>query len=247
MKTSYQTLFNKTTHAALAVSIAAFALTGTAFASPTTNALLEKLQKTYPNIPFSQVNETPAAGIYEAVFGKDMLYVESSGTYFFPTMVNMVTKTNLGEERRAVLNKVDIKDLPLQDAVKVVNGNGKRKLIVFADPNCGFCKKLETELAQIPDVTIHTFVLGILGQESIKTAQTINSAKDRTKVWKAIMHEGSKPSVTITSAGTEMTQRNLELFKNNGFQGTPAIIFPSGMNAKGYINAQEIERRLSQP
>ena len=230
----------------LAVSIAALAFVGNVIASPASDALLDKLKKTYPNIPFSQVSETPAPGIYEAVFGKDMLYVEGTGTYFFPTMVNMITKTNIGEERRAELNKIDYKELPLQDAVKVVNGNGKRKLVVFADPNCGYCKKLEAELAQIPDVTIHTFVIGILGQDSVTKAQAINSAKDKTKIWKAIMLEGARPAANVTPSGTEMTQRNMDLFKRSGFQGTPAIIFASGMNAKGFINAEEIERRLGQ-
>lgn len=230
----------------LAAIVAAMSFSGVSVAGTATEALLEKLKKTYPNIPFSEVNETPAAGVYEAVFGKDMLYVDSSGTYFFPTMVNMVTKTNLSEQRRAELNKIDFKEIPLGSAIKVVNGNGKRKMAVFADPNCGYCKKLEGELAKVKDVTIYTFALGILGPDSVSKANALNSVGvDKGKVWKAVMLDGAKPVTTSTKAGEEITEKNMELFKKYGFQGTPAMVFESGYTIKGYAEAARIEQMLS--
>ena len=93
-------------------TLAAATLSQLAFAGPAADALLEKLKKTYPNIAFTQVNETPAPGVYEAVFSKDMLYVDATGTYFFPTMVNMVTRQNISEERRAELNKLTSANCP---------------------------------------------------------------------------------------------------------------------------------------
>jgi thiol:disulfide interchange protein DsbC len=207
--------------------------------------LLDKLRKTYPNIPFSSVNETPAAGVYEAVFGNDVLYVDASGVYFFPTMVNMLTKTNIGDERRDDLNRVNFDELPLKDAVKVVHGNGSRVMAVFADPNCGYCKKLESVLAGIKDVTIYTFPVGILGPDSVAKVNAINSSSDKTRLWQAVMNEGGRPVLTSTAAGVATTDRNMGLFKRLGFQGTPAVVFLSGASLKGYAEADRIEAMLA--
>lgn len=228
------------------IFIGMLALTAAQFtyASPATDAMLAKLKKTYPNIAFTEVNETPVDGIYEAVFGKDMLFVEASGTYFFPTMVNMATKKNLGDERRAELNKINFADLPFQDAVKTVHGTGKRKLAVFADPNCGYCKKLDGVLAGMKDVTIYTFALGILGPDSVSKATSVNCATgDKAKLWRSMMLEGGTPVEKVCNNG--MTERNLELFKRYGFQGTPAIVLETGVSIKGYAEVARIEELMA--
>ena len=215
-------------------------------ASPTTDALLDKLKRTYPNIAFDRVNETPAAGIFEAVFGTDLLYFESSGTYFFPTMVNMLTKTNLGDDRRDELNKINFSELPLKDAIKVVHGDGSRKMVVFADPNCGYCKKLEINLESVKNVTIYTFVLGILAPDSTTKANSINAATgDKAKLWHALMKEGARLVEKTGGVGAATTDRNLALFKKYNFQGTPAIIFQNGMTLKGYAEVSRIEELLA--
>jgi thiol:disulfide interchange protein DsbC len=213
------------------------------FATPATD-LLEKLKRTYPNIPFTQVLETPVAGIYEANFGKDVIYLEATGTYFFPTVVNMITKQNLGEDRRAELNKVAFSDLPLKDAFKVVNGKGSREMVVFADPNCGYCKKLEQSLVNTKDATIYTFPVGILGDSSVKMANSIACADgDKGKLWKAYMLEGKK--VAEKTCADSPVERNLALFQKLGFQGTPGIVFKNGSVVKGYIEAPKIEEMLA--
>ncbi len=213
------------------------------FATPATD-LLEKIKKTYPNIPFIQVLETPVAGIYEANFGKEILYVDSTGTYFFPTIVNMMTKQNLGEDRRAELNKVAFSDLPLKDAFKTVNGNGSRELVVFADPNCSYCKRLEQVLANTKDTTIYTFAVGILGEDSTKKVNAIACTDgDKAKAWKSYMLEG-KPLTEKTCADSPAA-RNLALFQKLGFQGTPGIVFKNGTVVKGFVEAPKLEEMLA--
>jgi thiol:disulfide interchange protein DsbC len=230
----------KTTLTGLIVMTLANAL----WATPASDAMLDKLKKTYPNIPFAQVHETPAPGIFEAVFGNDLLYVEASGTYFFPTMVNMVTKENLGESRREELNKIDFSALPLKDAIKTVIGNGKGKIAVFADPNCGYCHKLEQNLSQLKDVTVYTFAIGILGPASVAKSTSINCASgDKGKLWHAVLLEGAKPVEKACNNG--ITERNLELFKRLGFQGTPAIVFSNGSTVKGYAETKRIEELMA--
>lgn len=213
-----------------------------AFASQTTD-LLEKIKRTYPNIAFTEVNETPVVGIYEAVFGKDILYVESTGTYFFPTMVNMITRANLGDERRNELNKVSFSELPTKDAFKTVIGNGSRQMAVFSDPNCVYCKKLEGELAKLKDVTIYTFPVGILGPDSVRKAHAVSCAKgDKSAIWKTVVLENAK--IPDNNCVDSPVDRNLALFQKLGFQGTPSIVMSSGVTIKGYAEAPRLEEML---
>ena len=214
--------------------------------SAETTAMMSKLKTTFPQIQFSSVTKTPVQGIYEVVFGKDLLYVEASGTYFFPTMINMVTQTNLGQERRDELNKVNFSELPLKDAIKTVNGKGTRKLVVFADPNCGYCKRLEGNLANLPDTTIYTFPVGILGQSSTEKSIAVVCAKgDKAKLWHSMLTKDNEPVMNNCETGSTQVQRNLTLFNKYGFQGTPGIILENGLSIKGYAENDRIEALIA--
>lgn len=217
--------------------------TGSCFAGET-DELLTRLQKTYPNIPFSKVLKTEVPGIYEANFGSDLLYTEKTGTYFFPTLFNMKEQRNIGDERRAELSVVDFSTLPLGDAIKMVSGDGSRHLAVFADPNCSFCKKLESELVKINNVTVFVFPVGMLGSDSVSKVQSLACfTGDKSKAWLDLVNKGISP--TVTPCGSNQPERNLELFKKLGFQGTPALAFKSGKVLKGYAEAGKIEAMLT--
>jgi thiol:disulfide interchange protein DsbC len=76
------------------------------------------------------------------------------------------------------LTAIDFAQLPLKDAIVWKQGNGSRKLAVFADPNCGYCKRLEKDLVNVKDVTIYTFVIPILGP--IRRSRRATSGAPRT-------------------------------------------------------------------
>ena len=209
-----------------------------------TDDLLERLKKTYPNIAFTKVAATEAPGIYEAAFGTDVLYTESTGTYFFPTMFNMKTQRNFGDERRAELAMVDFSTLPLGDAIKMVSGDGSREMAVFADPNCGYCKKLEEQLAKLNNVTVYVFPVGILGPDSVVKVENVMCAKgNQGKAWNDWMMKGAIPQ-TI-ACGSKVSERNFALFRKLGFQGTPAMAFKNGKVIKGYGELAKIETMLA--
>jgi thiol:disulfide interchange protein DsbC len=206
--------------------------------------MMEKIKKNFPAIPFTAVAKTPAPGIFEVTIDKDVLYVDSTGNYFFPTMVDMRTRKNFGEERKAELNKIDFDKLPFADAIKLVNGKGTRKMAVFSDPNCSFCQRLERNLQTLPDVTIYVFPVAILGADSLtKTTSVMCSTGDKAKIWKGMMLEGLRPATR--TCPNDAVQRNNALFTQNNFQGTPAIIYESGMVSRGYVENNKIEEILA--
>ena len=105
--------------------------------------------------------------------GTDILYTDEHGNHLIEgNLIETKTRINLTEERIDKLTAIDFEKLPLKDAIVWKQGNGERKLVVFADPNCGYCKKFERDLQKIKNVTVYTFLYPILGGDSPEKART---------------------------------------------------------------------------
>ena len=62
------------------------------------------------------------------------------------------------EERIAELGKIDVKSLPLNQAIKYVKGKGERTLYIFSDPDCPYCQRLEQNMVGVDNVTVYVFL-----------------------------------------------------------------------------------------
>src|SRR3989344_2759151 len=144
--------------------------------------LKQKLSQRMPQLPpIDGPRTTSMAGLIELRAGGHILYTDTSGDHLIEgQLIDVRTQRNLTEERTDEINQVDFASLPLRDAVVWKSGNGKRRMVVFADPNCGYCKRLERDMQKLKDVTIYTFMIGILGDDSKAKADQIWCAKDRT-------------------------------------------------------------------
>ena len=130
--------------------------------------LKQKLSQRMPQLPpIEGARTTSMAGLIELRAGGHILYTDVSGDHLIEgQLIDVRTQRNLTEERTDEINQVDFASLPLRDAVVWKSGNGKRRMVVFADPNCGYCKRLERDMQKLKDVTIYTFMIGILGNDS---------------------------------------------------------------------------------
>ena len=118
-----------------------------------------------------EVRPSELPGLYEAVVGSDIVYTDRTGRYIVTgDLIDTREGVNLSDARRASLEGIDWADLPLQMALKTTHGNGLRSLAVFADPNCGHCKRLEKELRKLDNVTIYTFIFPFLSADSVAKA-----------------------------------------------------------------------------
>ena len=132
--------------------------------------------------------------------------------------------------------------MPLSDAIKTVRGAGQRRLAVFSDPNCPYCKQLEAELASLDNITIYTFLLPFLG-ETKPTA--IWCAADRAAAWRRLMLDGDDSLLNTGAACDHPIGRNLALAGQLGVQGTPTLIWADGTRSEGYVGRTVIESRLA--
>ena len=210
-------------------------------------AIRKNLAERLPNLPrIDEVTRTPIPGIYEVRIGTDLLYSDEHGNYVIQgSIVETRTRTDLTQARVDKLMAIDFSSLPLKDALVIRQGSGARKLAVFADPNCGYCKQIERDLLAVKDVTIYTFLYPILGPDSNVKSRDIWCAKDPAKAWRQWMVDGVAPTKVMGACDTAALERNLGFGKKNKVQGTPAVVFEDGSRVPGAMSAPRIEERLA--
>ena len=191
-----------------------------------------------------EIRPTPMSGLFEVRIGTDLFYTDAKGNYLIQgELIDTKARRNLTEDRMNQLTAVDFKQLPLKDAVTIVHGKGERKMAVFEDPNCGYCKRFEKDLQKVNNITIHTFLYPILSPDSTEKSKNIWCAKDKNKAWLDWMvRDVAPPAVSCDSAAIA---RNVELGRKLKITGTPTLVFADGARVPGAIGADEIEKRLN--
>lgn len=231
------------TSSAIALALA-FASLG-AFAQEAT--IRKNLAERLPKLPpIEEVSKTPMEGLYEVrVNQSEIFYTDAQGNFLIQgNLIDVRAQEDLTEKRQAKLTEIDFKELPIKDAFTIVRGNGKRKVAVFEDPNCGYCKRFERDLTKIDNVTVHVFLYPILSQDSADKSRNIWCAKDKGKAFLDWMVKDVTPAAA--SCDTAALARNLEFGKKNRITGTPTLIFANGTRVPGAIGADRVEKLLAE-
>ena len=192
-----------------------------------------------------EVTKSPMPGLFEIrVNGTEIYYTDAEGNFLLQgNLIDTRQRRNLTEERVDKLTAISFDALPLKDAFAIVRGNGKRKLAVFADPNCGFCKKFDRDLLQVDNVTVHLFLYPILSADSNEKSRHIWCAKDKAKAWLDWMVRDQLPKAA--SCDSAAIERNIEIGRKYKIGGTPTLIFADGSRVPGAIGAAEVEKHLA--
>ena len=207
----------------------------------------KNLAERLPNLPkIDEVSKAPMTGLYELrVNETEIFYTDAEGNFLIQgSLIDTKAKRNLTEERVEKLSAIEFDALPLKDAFTVVRGNGKRKMAVFEDPNCGYCKRFERDLQKVSDVTVYMFLYPILSPDSTEKSKSIWCTKDRAKAWQDMMvRDQSAPKA---SCDTSAIDRNLAFGKKHKITGTPTIFFADGSRVPGAIGAPQVEKQLAE-
>jgi thiol:disulfide interchange protein DsbC len=201
------------------------------------------LQKKVPQIgQINQVIKSPVPGLYEVITGDHLFYTDGKAQYLIDGAVyDLKTMHNITDERSRKLFALDFSKLPLELALKKVKGNGERKLAIFTDPNCGFCKRLEKELKQIDNITVYMFMYPIFPGSDEKV-RGVWCSKDPVKAWDDMMESNVTPPEGNCDAPTAKV---LALGRKLKVNGTPALIFSDGTINPGYMPAAELEKAIT--
>jgi thiol:disulfide interchange protein DsbC len=210
-------------------------------------AIRKNIAERMPNMPkIDEISKTPIPGLYEIRMGTEVLYSDEQGNHLIEGQIlDTRSKVNLTEARINKLTAIDFASLPLKDAIVWKTGTGKRKLAIFADPNCGYCKRFERTLQDVKDVTVYTFVVPILGGDSPDKSKAIWCAKDNTAAWRGWMLDNKAPARVMGACDTSAIDRNMALVRKHHLNGTPAVIFEDGTRVPGAMPLEQVEKQLA--
>ena len=191
------------------------------------------------------VTKSGYLGLYEVYMEGNIFYTDEKMTAFIAggQLIDAKTMKNTTEERMRKLTAIKFSELPLDRAIKQVRGSGKRVMATFEDPNCGYCKRLAKDLLKLDNVTVYTFLLPILSEDSLKKSRQIWCASDRSKSWNDWMVEGKAPSGK-EDCDTSAVDKNREFASKLKITGTPTIFFADGERVPGAMPLDRIELKL---
>jgi len=208
------------------------------------------LKAKFPNIRIDGIQPAPMPGLFEVRFqtqqGPQIIYTDAMANFLFVdgSLVDAKTGRNLTEERMQKLTAIEFGALPLDMAVKVQRGNGKRQVAMFTDPYCPYCRRLEQTLLQIDDITVYVFMFPVIRPDNADHSRAVWCAPDRAKAWLELAANDT-PKVPSGGAGCpNPVDKVLELGRSLRVNGTPTLFFPNGERASAAWTVEQLRAKL---
>jgi thiol:disulfide interchange protein DsbC len=198
------------------------------------------LDSRIPPIKARSVKPSPISGLYEVFVQGNLIYTDKTFSYVIVNgaMIESTSKRNLTEESLKQLTTIKFSELPFQNAIEIKKGSGAYKFAVFSDPDCPYCKSLESGLAKagLSDYTAYIFLLPLktLHPDAAAKSESIWCAKDKAEAWTNFMVKGTTPEKV--NCDNPLTA-NEKLADEIGVSGTPSIYLKNGHQTQ---NPQEL-------
>ena len=203
----------------------------------------QEVETKFPEVKVERVTKTTYAGLYEVFAGSEIFYTDDKVTFLMlGKVVDAQTRTDVTEARLAKLTAIKFDDLPLDKSIKLVRGTGARRMAIFEDPNCGYCKKFEQDLNQLENVTAYIFPYPILAPDSMDKAKAIWCSSDQLKAWQDQMLRGQLTAAKGTCE-TPIDQL-VALGQKLRVTGIPTTFFEDGERISGALPKATIEAKL---
>jgi thiol:disulfide interchange protein DsbC len=233
----------------VAATALGFAVSGVGLAQsvgPEETVVKNALESKFPKAKIGNIRKAVVPGMFEATIDNDVIYIDAKGTYMFAGgMYDLATMTNQAEARGNELFGFKWDELPFDKAIKMVRGKGTRRVAVFTDADCPFCKRVEQTFQTIDDITVYNFLMPIdsLHPDAGRKSKIIWCSKDRTKAWLDFMLNGK----LVEGKGDcpNPVEELKALGASKRVNGTPALVFPDNRTIPGAIPKQQIEDAMN--
>jgi len=232
----------------LLLLIAAVALSSAALAD---EAELRRTLEPKLGVQIDGIEPGPVPGLYEVRYrspqGVQVIYVDATGNYVIQGKIyDLRSERDLTEERLRKLNAIKFESLPLELAVKVQRGDGKRVLAMFSDPYCPACRQFERALAQIDNVTIYVFMYPVIRPENIDHSRMVWCSADRAKAWLELA-AAPKPKVpNAPKSCGDPVDKVLKLGRSLAVNSTPTLVLANGERVSGGLSTEDLKELLDQ-
>jgi thiol:disulfide interchange protein DsbC len=208
-----------------------------------------EIAKKIPGAKAEDITPTAAKGIFEVRLGGDIAYVSADARYLFTgDMYDLDSRTNLTElgrtdTRRKLLAKLDEKDMIVFGPAE----NAKHTVTVFTDVDCGYCRKLHSEIEQITKLGVRVRYMAYPrsgpGTADWAKMERVWCSKDRKA---AITQAKLGKDVSAPACGATPVAKQYELGEQMGVRGTPAIFTAKGDYIGGYLPPQQLLQELDE-
>jgi thiol:disulfide interchange protein DsbC len=227
---------------ALAAAAAAMLITG---AHADEVAVRTSVQRMFPDTEAPTIAKTPVPGLFEAAVGGRIFYVTEDDSHVLGgPLIDTRTKHNLTEARLAQINKIPFDTLNTKLAITWVNGSGARKLAIFEDPDCPYCKVLEKTLKEVDNLTVYVYLFPIdqLHPEAAAKSRAVWCAPDRAKAWADVMQTGAVPAGSAKC--DDSIAQIAAIAKQHRINGTPTMVLADGTRLVGAVPRAQLEAEL---
>lgn len=230
---------------ATALAAAALALAATLPAlGQDTERIKNALKQKFPDAQIETVRKLPYGSLFEVTGSGEVFYTDDKTSFLLlGTLIDTKTRENVTEARQRTLNAVKFDALPLESAFKIVRGNGSRRIAIFEDPNCGYCKQFERDLLGVTDITVYVFLMPILSPDSVVKSKAVWCAPDRGKAWLDLMLKATMPEGAATCETP--IDKILAFGRDKRINGTPTIFFEDGDRVPGAMPIASFEKKLA--
>lgn len=231
---------------ALLVAFSLYFFYGVQPKSPDLAQLQKTLVERIPKVKVVDIQPASVPGWYEAFTGRSLFYTDATGDYILDgSLIDTRTKKNLTELRINERNVIRFDSLPFERAIKFVKGDGSRRLAVFTDPDCPYCKRLEQEMKLVDNVTMYVFMFPLkIHPNAERHAKSIWCSDDRANGWTAWLLDEREPQ--DKTCADDPVEANLELGGKLNVSGTPTIYFEDGSRQGGAMKAADLETRMNE-
>jgi thiol:disulfide interchange protein DsbC len=177
--------------------------------------------------------------------GVQVIYTDANGGYLIQgNLHDLRANRNLTEERMRRLNAIKVESLPLDQAVKIQRGDGRRILVMFSDPYCPYCQKFEETLIKVDDITVYVFMYPVIRPQNADHSKAVWCSPDRAKAWLDLAIQHKRPAAAANCDNP--VEKNLDLGRSLRINSTPTLIFANGEKVSGGMSGTDLVKQLDE-
>ena len=195
------------------------------------------------------VRSTSLPGIAEARLPTGPIFIAKDGSFIVQgTLYDVGKKVSVTQKSIEDMQQFTFTSLPLKEAIRIVKGDGKRKLVTFEDPNCGYCKKFAEELGKIDNLTVYVFPVAMIAPNSAEIVTNILCSDKPEDAWQAMVLKNKAPVACPASkkpAAEKRLQSIQKLAQKYYVSGTPTLLFDDNTRVNGFIGVGDLHKRLT--
>lgn len=230
-----------------AVVVACFLLFTVSAPASQPEKVEERIRALVPEVETLLIAETPIPGLMEVRLNNEILYMSDDGRYLLQgRMVDLETQTDLTDAAKTGLRREELANLDPDDFVTFGPEDAEHELLVFTDPDCGYCRRLHEQIAEYNQQGIQVHYLAFpragIGSETHEKLVSIWCAEDQQGAMDMAKAGRTPPKETCDNP----VEEQYELGQKLGVTGTPSMVTYAGDLFPGYVPPDQLRQRLDQ-